>query len=269
MNVPSIGSRLQSRLPIKRWQLVGGVAFIVVVVLIVSLFVLRQRPPANPASTQGLCAPTATASAAATVTVGMVPPGVTQPVTLPPGEPQVVATVNGASLYAEDLELRVAGALANHKQALQQAPPGGLPPNLLATLQETPNQMRHDALTQMIQECLLLQEGNRLGLTASRSAAQAMARQQLQLIQSLPASDQARVSFEAYLHANQLTEQTFLTDPRILSGYRATLTMVAVKQHIVKGLPPNESPTAGVNAYVQQLWQRGTVHVYLPVQLGW
>ncbi len=150
-----------------------------------------------------------------------------------------------------------------------RSPPGSLPPNLLATLKETPNQVRHDALTQMIQECLLLQEGKRLGLTASLSAAQAMARQQVQLIHSLPASDPARVSFEAYLRVNHLTEQSFLTNSGILHGYADALTIVAVNQHIRLGLPPGESPQSGIDAYTEHLWQSGNVRVFLPAQLGW
>jgi hypothetical protein len=85
----------------------------------------------------------------------------------------------------------------------------------------------------------------------------------------LPATDQARVEFEAYLRVNHLTEQTFLTNPGILEGYRSVLTMTAVEQHIRKGLPPGESSETGVNAYIQHLWQTGHVHVYLPAQLGW
>jgi hypothetical protein len=167
------------------------------------------------------------------------------------------------------LELRVASLLANHRQVLEQQPPASLPPEVLATLKETPNQIRHNALTQMIQDCLLLQDGSRLGLTASLSAAQAMARQQLQLIRSAPVSSPGRISFETYLRVNHLTEQTFLTDPRILHVYVTTLTIVAVKQHIRNGLPPDESLDTGVNAYVQRLWQAGNVRVYLPSQLGW
>ncbi len=270
MNPLPILSRLRARLQIKRWQLISGVSIVLVTLLIAGTLILRQQQLAASASAPtGVCAPTGTAT---TPTVGMVPPGVTMPVTIPAGEPHVVATVNGDPIYAEGLELRVEGILANHRQMLQkaqQSPPRSLPPNVLATLHETPNQVRHNALTQMIQECLLLQDGTRLGLTASLSAAQAMARQQLHLIRSLPASDPTRVSFESYLHTNHLNEQTFLTDPRILHNYVETLTMAAVRQHIVKGLPAGESPTAGINAYVQHLWQSGDVDVFLPASLGW
>ncbi len=263
-----------SRLPSRRWHIISGVGMVLVVLLIAGAFSLRQRQLAAQASAPaGVCAPTASASASATaVTVGIIPPGVTLPVTLPTGEPRVVATVNGDPLYAEELEYRVEGTLANHRQALQdaqQASPGSLPPNLLATLEKTPNQVRHDALTQMIQECLLLQEGKRLGLSASLPAAQAMARQQVQLIRSAPASDPARVRFETYLSVNHLTEQTFLTDPRVLHGYRDSLTIIAVRQHIRTGLPAGELPESGISAYIQHLWQIGNVRVFLPAQLGW
>jgi hypothetical protein len=246
---------------------------ILVVLLIAGLLILRQRQLAPQASASvgaaDVCGAPANATDATASPVAILQPGATLPVTLPVGEPRIVATVNGAPLYAEELELRVEGALANHRQALQQTPPGSLPPNLLATLKETPNQVRHDALTRMIQECLLLQEGKRLGLTASLSAAQAMARQQAQLIHSLPASDPARVSFEAYLRVNHLTEQSFLTNSGILHAYADALTMAAVNQHIRLGLPPGESPQTGISAYTERLWQSGNVRVFLPMQLGW
>lgn len=271
--LPKVQTWLRLRLQSRRWRVACGVGILLVALLIAGLLIVRQRQLATQASASAsLCAPTTNAPS---VIVGMAPPGVTLPITIPAGEPRVVATVNGAQIYAEGLELRVEGILANHQQTLQQlqqpsgTTPGSLPPNLLATLQETPNQVRHDALTQMIQECLLLQEGNRLGLTASLPAAQAMARQQLQLIRSIPESTPARVRFEAYLRANHLNDQTYVTDPRILHGYIESLTIAAVRQHIQKGLPPGESLTAGVNAYVRLLWQTGNVRVYLPTQLGW
>ncbi len=263
------GGGIVSALPIppRRWRLIGGIGVVLVVAVIAGLLILHQRE-AGQATVAGVCAPQGS-NAVSTSTVSMAPPGVTLPVTIPAGEPSVVATVNGDPLYAEGLELRVQGALANHRQQLQQSPPGSLPPNVAATLQETSNQIRHDMLTQMIQECLLLQEGKRLGLIASTSAAQAMARQQLQLINSMPATDPARVSFEQYLQASHLTEQTFVTDPGILQGYRNALTTAAVRQHIRAGLPPGESATSGINAYIQHLWQTGNVRVYLPASLGW
>ena len=114
-----------------------------------------------------------------------------------------------------------------------------------------------------------MQEGKRLGLTASLSAAQAMARQAAQAVLSLPASDPHRVGFENYLHASHLTEQTFATDPEVLHAYVDLLTISVMKQHIREGLPPSEPPTAGFNAYMQLLWQTSNVHVFLPPQLGW
>jgi hypothetical protein len=251
----------------RRWHIIGGIGIVLVVLLIAGILIMRQRQLAAQASAPaGVCAPTSN------TTLRIPTPGVTRTVALPAGEPHIVATVNGDPLYAEELEYRVEGTLANNRQALkdaQQAQPGSLPPNLLATLEKTPNQIRHDALTQMIQECLLLQEGKRLGLTASLPAAQAMAHQQLQQVRSLPPSDPVRLSFETYLQLNHLTEQTFVTDPRILHGYMDTLTMVAVRQHIRTGLPADESPEAGLSDYIQHLWQVGHVRVFLPAQLGW
>src|SRR5260370_25697310 len=101
----------------------------------------------------------------------------------------------------------------------------------------------------MIQECLLLQEGKRRALSASLPAAQAMARQQVQVIRSASASDPARVSFETYLSVNHLTEQTFLTDPRILHGFVDTLTMAAGKQHSPVRVPPRQPRAHATSAY--------------------
>ena len=260
-------SRLQTRLQTRRARLATGGVMLLVALLIAGFVAIRERQAAT--ATAAACADNAGA-------ITMAPPGVSLPIKIPAGEPRVVATVNGVPLCAVALELRVDGALANHRQTLQQVqqatpplPPGALPPSVQANLRETPNQIRHDALTQMIQEELLFQEGKRLGLTASLSAAQAMARQQLQVYRSLPASNPARASFEAYLRANHVTEQTFVSDPGILQGYVRLMTSMAMRQHIEKGLPPDVSPTAGINAYVQHLWQTGDVHVYLPAQLGW
>jgi SurA-like protein len=266
-----LGSRLSSTLPSRRWRIAGGVSVILVVALLIaSLFILRQQRLAGTASVPAdVCAPSATI-------VPMVPPGVTLPVNIPAGEPRVVATVNGYPLCAEGLELRVQGTLANNRKMLQQLqtmqslPPGSSMANLVAILKETPNQVRHDALTHMIQERLLVQEGKRLGLTASLADARAMARQTMERLRSLPPTDPSRVAFETYLRANHLTDQTYQTDPRILQGYVQTLTMAAVRQYIVKrGVPPDESPETAINAYIQHLWQTGHVHVYLPAKLGW
>ena len=256
---------------VKRSQIIGGIGLILVLLMMGGALVLHQRQLAAQASAPAsVCRQSGNASTVNASTV-IAPPGVSLPVTLPAGEPQVVATVNGEPLGAVGLELRVEATLANNRRALRQAQqqPGTLPPDLLASLEKTPNQVRHDALTQMIQECLLLQEGKRLGLTASLAAAQAMARQQLQIIASLPAADPARIMFEQYLQANHLDEQMFATDPGILQAYRNTLTIAAVKQHIRAGLPPGKPEEASINAYIQQLWQTGSVRVFLSAQLGW
>lgn len=278
MNARSILSRLRAwlwaRLQTRSGQIISGAAILLVVALVAGLLTWRRQQLAAQASaTAAACA---TSSSATANNLVMLPPGVTLPIKIPAGEPSVVATVNGAPLCAEALELRVEGTLANHRQLLQQIqhqpygmPPSALPPNILASLKETPNQIRHDALTQMIQEQLLWQQGKRLGLTASRVAAQAMARQSIQTFYKMPASSPGYASFAAYLRANHLNEQTFPNDPRVLQGYEVELTIVAMRQRIMKGLPPGESQTAGVNAYIQHLWQTQDVRVYLPAQLGW
>lgn len=232
------------------------------------MLVVLWRPPASAAR---VCAPSSNPTTATVTASQVLPPGVTQPVNLPAGEPKVVATVNGEPIYAVGLELRVQGTLANQRRLQQQFQnaPESLPPQVAASMQRTTNQIRHDALAQMIQECLLLQEGKRLGLTASPAAARAQARQVVASIEALPVNDPSRASYEAYLAANHLTEQTFVTNPGVLRGYGQTLTIAAVRRHIVSGLPAGELPQAGINAYVQRLWQKGHVHVYLPAQLGW
>jgi hypothetical protein len=191
---------------------------------------------------------------------------------IPAGEP-VVAQVNGVPLCRQDLESRVDGTLANNQRTLQQVqkqPQGTTwPPGLLALVKETPDEVRRAALTKMIDEELLLQAATRLGLTASLAAARAEAQQELALLQKQPGSSSARVTTDKYLRANHFTEQSYFSDPRMIQAYRDSLTMEAVEQHIVAGLPVGESPQAGISAYEQHLWQTGNVHVFLPARLGW
>ncbi|HEV2459343.1 MAG TPA: hypothetical protein VGS80_13365 [Ktedonobacterales bacterium] len=124
----------------RRWHIIGGLALILVL-LIAGIFIQRQRQrAAHVSAPAGVCAPAGNANSAAT----LIPPDDTLPATLPAGEPRVIATVNGDTLYAEGLELRVAATLANDRQALQKAQqgqPGSLPPNVLASLERTPNQV--------------------------------------------------------------------------------------------------------------------------------
>jgi hypothetical protein len=121
-------SRLLSRLLSRRWQIIGGIGMIVVVLLTAGLVILRQRQFATQTSTHagpaGVCGHATNVSAS---TGSIILPGVSLPETLSAGEPRIVATVNGDAPNAEDLEVRVAGAIANHRKALQQAPSGSLP----------------------------------------------------------------------------------------------------------------------------------------------
>ncbi|GEM_PF-2423691 len=264
MRVLSSLSSLSSR---TRIAAAAGLVLVALLSVVAVVFVHQRQSTAQASGPMGVCG-----GPQGKTIITLVPPGVTLPVKIPAGEPQIVATVNGDPLSAEALELQVAATLANNRQALQtaqQTMPGGLPPNIQAQAHEMPNQVRHDALTRMIQECLLLQEGKRLGLTASLAAARAFAQQQLHLIESWPASNTARATFEDYLRANHLSVQTYATDPRIVQGYRDSLTMAAVRQHIEKGLPADVSPQAGIAAYLQHLWQTSQVHVFLPARLGW
>jgi hypothetical protein len=173
----------------------------------------------------------------------------------------------------QSLESRVDSILAHSQSTLQQLrkqPQGAaLPPSLLAQLKQTPNQVRHAALTKMIDEELLLQVGDRLGLTASLAAARAEAQQELAILQKQPASSSARVTTDKWLQANHFTEQSYFSDPRTIQAYRSSLTMEAVTQHVVAGRPVGESLQASISAYEQHLWQTGNVQVFLPARLGW
>ena len=185
----------------------------------------------------------------------------------------MVAVVNGDALCRKGLEVRVDSTLASNQKTLQQLQKQPLgptwPPSLLAQLKQTPNQVRRAALTKMIDEELLLQAGNRLGLTASLAAARAEAQQVLAILQKQPTSSSARVTMDEYLRANHFTEQSFFSDPQVIQGYRDSLTMEAVEHHVVAGLPLGESQQAGISAYEQHLWQAGNVQVFLSARLGW
>jgi hypothetical protein len=255
-----------------RQRLLAGIGLTVILLIIAStLFVVHQWNVASQptASQMRQCRQEEHGSAPIFL------PGDSSPVTITisAGEPVVVAVVNGDALCRQGLEWRVDGTLANNQKTLQQlqkAPQGTTwPPSLLALLKQTPNQVRHAALSKMIDEQLLLQAGNRLGLTASLAAARAFAQQQLAILQKQPASSQARVTTDEYLRAHHFTEQSYFSDPQVIQAYRDSLTMEAAEQHVVAGKPAGESQQASISAYEQHLWQTGNVHVFLPARLGW
>jgi hypothetical protein len=255
-----------------RQRILAGIGLAVVLLVIAgTLYLVRQRQVASQptASQTRQCLQAEHGSAPIFV------PGDSSPITItiPAGEPVVVAVVNGDPLCRQGLEFRVDSTLVNIQKTLQQLQKQPLgttwPPGLLAQLKQTPNQVRHAALTKMIDEELLLQAGNRLGLAASLAAARAEAQKELAILQKQPTSSPARVTTDEYLRANHFTEQSYFSDPQVIQGYRDSLTMEAVEQHVVAGLPAGESPQAGISAYEQHLWQTGNVHVFLPARLGW
>ena len=255
-----------------RQRILAGIGLAVVLLIIASaLYVVHQRNVAlqQTASQTRQCLQDEHGSAPIFL------PGDSSPIpiTLPAGEPVVVAVVNGDALCRKGLEVRVDSTLASNQKTLQQLQKQPLgptwPPSLLAQLKQTPNQVRRAALTKMIDEELLLQAGNRLGLTASLAAARAEAQQVLAILQKQPTSSSARVTMDEYLRANHFTEQSFFSDPQVIQGYRDSLTMEAVEHHVVAGLPLGESQQAGISAYEQHLWQAGNVQVFLSARLGW
>ncbi len=255
-----------------RQRILAGIGLAVVLLMIAgTLYVVHQRNVASQptASQTRQCLQEEHGSAPIFL------PGDSSPITitLPADEPVVVAVVNGDALCRQGLEVRVDSALANNQKTLQQVQnqPAGptWPPGLLAQLKQTPNQVRRADLTKMIDDELLLQAGNRLGLTASLAAARAEAQQDLAILQKQPTSSPARVTMDEYLRANHFTEQSYFSDPQVIQAYRDSLTMEAVEQHVVAGRPVGESEQASISAYEQHLWRTGNVQVFLSARLGW
>ncbi len=145
------------------------------------------------------------------------------------GEPAVVAKVNNDPISAVELEMGVSIMVASQQGA--DSGPSGIPiPANQTTQMQSPHQIRHDLLDRLIAQRLLLQEGKRLGLTPSVSAAQSMVQQQAQLMKSLQPSDPAYVPIQAYLCVNQLTPDTFASDPSVVQDYSDQLTIGALSR---------------------------------------
>lgn len=187
---------------------------------------------------------------------------------IPPNEPAVVATVGGENILATDLEAQVAAIQANNQYQLATLP-ANAPAAVRAKLLEPVSQIRHDTLIRLINERLLVQEGKRLGLYATVSQAQQAAQKALVANQALAPTNPERLQFEAYLCAYHLTEVTFVSNPEVIQGYQAALTIAAVRSHFLGRLSPSGIQTsaereAALASYEQQLWASGQVHIYLP-----
>lgn len=184
----------------------------------------------------------------------------------PPGEPSVVARVNGVALPATELEMRT--AIAIHQRAGQPTPP----PGASGIVQSTdPAQVRHELLDKMIEDEVLRQEVARQQITVPESAARAEAEKQLATMQQWPATDPAYIWFAAYLCANSLTPATFASDPRMLAGYGKALAQSTLLQREVPPIVAPATATAlgvgpgrsGYVAYVQQLRQAAHIEIYI------
>lgn len=255
---------LSSRL----WVTVGILAVLTVgVVSYVNRWEPWHIPAANAADTD-VCQQSDVVIASSTVPL-LDPANIAQHYPVAKSISQVAARVNGEDISALQLEMRTVIAVKQHQQSLSGLPAGA--EGVAAELNKTPNQLGKDMLNKLIEERLLLQEGRRLGLIASRSDAQAMAQHQLDQFATLPSSDPAKITFEAYLCANRLSVSNFASNPYVLQGYQEALTIAAVRYHIVMQLPPSKREDAAavqvaVNAKVQQLRQSAKIEVYVPAQ---
>jgi len=249
-----------------------GLGLVALLVAGFALLSLRPRTPTtfgSGRSANSVCNQPAVVAAEATVPV-LDLAAAAHRVTIPPGEPPVVARVNGDPITAVELEQRVQIAIKLHQQQLKDLPPGA-PASIRAELEKTPNQIRQEMLDKLIDDRLWLQEGKRLGLVATADAARAEAQRQLQMAQTVPASDPTYVVFQAYLCVNQLDESTYPVNTFVVQGYQDALTIAAVKSHVQAGLPADTQKDhtavdAAVKAYVLRLRQSGKVEVFIPTQ---
>jgi hypothetical protein len=227
------------------------------------------HPAAVNATSNGACGDPAVVAAFATAPV-LDTSTLAQTLTIPAGEPTVVATVNGDQITAVELEAHVSFAFKGHQQALKQLP-ADAPADVVAELQKTPKQLRVDLLNKLINNHLFLQEAQRLGIAATLVEAQTEAQQQLQQFQNTPPADPAHISFQAYLCVNGLDTSTFLTNPLVSKGYQDALSIGAVTRHIITAMPQDQQndPDAirqAVATYTQQLRQAAQIQVFISLQ---
>jgi len=171
-------------------------------------------------------------------------------VTIPAGEPAIVATVNGVSITAMELETRVQTALEVNEQA-----PG-----------TTITQLRHTMLYKLIDSILYRQEEQRLGVTISVAQARQAAQQQIDIYAKTPAGSPARVTMDAYLCSNGLTPQNYTANSRVIQGFQEALAQGKLLQRgasQIQTLPPGVH--SAQDAYTRQLEQAADIHIYIEV----
>ena len=171
-------------------------------------------------------------------------------VTVPAGEPAIVATVNGVSITAVELETRVQTALEVNEQA-----PG-----------TTVAQLRREMLYKLIDSILYRQEEQRLGVTVSVAQARQAAQQQMDIYAKMPAGSSARVTMDAYLCSNGLTPQNYTTNPQVIQGYQSALAQGELLRRgasQITTLPPGIH--SAQDAYTRQLEQVANIHLYIEV----
>lgn len=171
-------------------------------------------------------------------------------VTIPAGEPAIVATVNGVSITAVELETRVQTALEVNEQA-----PG-----------TTVAHLRREMLYKLIDSVLYRQEEQRLGVTISVAQARQAAQQQMDIYAKMPAGSPARVTMDAYLCSNGLTPQNYTANSRVIQGFQEALAQGELLRRgasQITTLPPGVH--SAQDAYTRQLEQAADIHIYIEV----
>ena len=189
-------------------------------------------------------------------------------IAVPQGEPPIVATVNGQPITAARLEMMVQDALYTEQTTLASLG-AGVPPTVQAQLTRSPATLRRLLLTQLIDNALWVSQGQHAGQYASVATAQKQLKQSVALSHSTPVTSPAHVQFVAFLCVNHLTEASYQTDPRVVQTMRNALTIAAVKAHVRSMLPlAQQNDPASVkiaeNSYVQSLWSKNRVKIFLP-----
>lgn len=189
-------------------------------------------------------------------------------VAIPSGEPEIVATVHGTAITAQQLETLVAHIERSHQVVLAANPTADLPPDLKAVLTESPAQVRQQALTSLIERQLWLADGQAHGLSASAVQARDAATRFGTTALSDTATSDSRTQFEAYLCVNRLSAASFATDPRVIQSFQATATISAAKSAVVSTLTPAQQQdqtaiAAALAVHVKALWTGDSVQVFL------
>jgi hypothetical protein len=261
--------RLRALISSSRSRLIISLS-IVTLLLVGGAFAAQhhQIAPAQAAS-NGACGDPAVIADFAVVPI-LDPQALAQTVTIPANEPKVAAVVNGDQITAVELEGYVSIAYKSHQEALKHLSPD-TPAVVRSELQKTPGQLRPDMLNKLIDGRLFMQEAQRLGISVSQAEARDEAQQQLQRFQSLPSSDPAHVTFQAYLCVNNLDTSTFLSNPLVLQGFQHALTMRAVNQHIIATLPQDqqgdqEAIRKAITAYTQNLRRSAYIQIFITLQ---